>query len=179
MEMWLFFTIFGAVIFIPSSILFLFLNRFRNTIVVLMKVNGALKKIIINNKTLEIGQITKIEGKRVKPIPISKDEIIYGKWRRWIIKGELESTAKSQVTDKEVEEYLNNEDLLKLYLAGKFKDTLILLLGIIIAAIVVSGIINGYMISSKQCLDLTNTSMSFIQYSCENAVRSVIFNGTA
>jgi hypothetical protein len=94
MQMWLFFTIFGAVLFVPSTLLFLLLNRFKNTIVVLIKKNGALDKIVITNKTLEAGQITEAHGKKIAPIKISKDEIYYGKWRRWIIKPELYSKIK-------------------------------------------------------------------------------------
>jgi len=65
MQLWLFFTIFGLVLFIPSSLLFILLNRFKNTIVVLIKQNGMLVKVVITNKTLEEGQITKINNKNI------------------------------------------------------------------------------------------------------------------
>jgi hypothetical protein len=176
MEMWLFFSIFGAVIFVPSTILFLVLQRFRNTICVLLKINGALKKVVITNKILEKGEITIVEGKKVKPIKIFKSEIYYGKWRRWIIKGELESLNKNVVTDKEVEEYLNNEDLLKLYLAGKFKDTLLLLMGITIAAVIIGAIINGYLTSSKETLGYSNNTAVFIKDICKSAINEILNN---
>lgn len=173
MELWLFFTIFGCVLFIPSALLFLLLNRFKNTIVVLIKQNGALLKIVITNKILERGQITEAFGKKIKPINITKDEIYYGKWRRWIIKPELHSKTVSQVTDKEVEEYLNNEDLLKLYLAGKFKDMLMLLMGITIAAVIIGAIINGYLTKGIECMDYGNQSRDFIFYTVKSALYNV------
>ena len=177
MELWVFFTIFGAVIFLPSGALFLLLQRFKNTIVVLIKQNGALKKIIITNKQLEKGQITKLDGKSITPIKIKKEEIYYGKWRRWIIKPELNSTIESKITDKEIEEYLNNEDLLKLYMAGRFKDTLILLVGTTLVLVIIGVIINGYLTNSKICLDYSNTTANFIMENSKIAVKQA-FNLT-
>lgn len=178
MELWLFFTIFGAVIFVPSAILFLVLQRFRNTIVVLIKQNGAIRKIIIDNKTLEKGEITQLGKNKIKPIKISKDEIYYGKWRRWIVKPELHSKLETHLTDKEIEEYLNNEDLIKLYLAGKFKDTLILLVGVAIFLIIVGHVIDVYLISSQQYLTYNNASASFIKDNCRQALIELMYNGT-
>jgi len=152
MEMWIFFTIFGSIIFVPSLILWLVISRYKNRINVLIKKNGGLQKIVITDKILKTGKITEYNGKKIKPISINKNEIYNSSWRRWIIKGELESTDKTTLTDKEIEGYLNNEDLLKLYLAGKFKDTLIMFLVIIIIIAVAGFIINGYMISSHQCI---------------------------
>jgi hypothetical protein len=174
MQMWLFFTIFGLTLFVPSIILFLILNRFRNTINLLLKINGTLKRVVITNKDLEVGQITAINGKKIKPIKISKDEIYTGTWRRWIIKSELDS--KSQVlTDKEIEEYLNNEDLIKLYLAGKFKDTLIMLLTIIIILVIGAAIVNGYLINSKQCIIApTNETTQYISSIVTEAYYAVL-----
>jgi hypothetical protein len=174
--MWLFFTIFGLVLFIPTGILFFILNRFKNTIVVLFKRNGALIKTVINDKILEVGQITEVNGKKIKPIKISKEEIYFGKWRRWIVKGELDSTLKkSNITDKEIEEYLNNEDLIKLYLAGKFKDTLMLMLGIIIFCVLVSGAVNGYLTNSKVCIIAQdNSTKQFIIDSVKQAMQTTL-----
>ena len=174
MQMWLFFTIFGLVLFVPTGLLFLLLNRFKNTIVLLIKQNGSLRKIIITNKDLEVGQITKIKGKSVKPIKISKEEIYYGKWRRWIVKPELDSKKEGNISDKEIEEYLNNEDLLKLYLAGKFKDTLILLLSAIIFIMIVGFVVLGYFQQTKVVLDYSNATRDFII----NNVRYSIMNLT-
>lgn len=179
MELWLFFTIFGAVIFIPSSILFLVLGRFRNTIVVLFKENGSIVKVIIDNKILETGEIKIVNGKKLAvPIKVSKDEIYYGKWRRWIVKSELHSSLPKGITKREVEEYLNSEDLIKLYLAGKFKDTLILLLGITIFCVIVGAIVNGYLTSNHQCLDYTNSSSEFIKYNVRQVINEVFYNAT-
>ena len=173
MQYWLFFTIFGLVITVPVLITFLIFNRFKNTIAVLIKRNGSLTKVIIDDKILKIGQITKIDGQKVKPIKVEQSEIYYGKFRRWIIKGELESTKKETLTDKEVEEYLNNEDLIKLYLAGKFKDTLIALLVIILVAVIIGIIVNGYLISNKECiLSPTNMTTDYLR----GIVRSAIIN---
>lgn len=173
MQMWIFFTIFGSVLFIPTGLLFLLLNRFKKTIVVLLKNNGALEKVVITDKELALGQITHIGAKKIKPIKISKDEIYFGKWRRWIVKGELESKKDSTITDKEVEEYLNNEDLIKLYLAGKFKDTLMLMMGIIIFMILVSGVINGYLTTTQECIiKQDNSTRDFMI----NAVKIAITN---
>jgi hypothetical protein len=181
MELWLFFTIFGLIIFLPSGGLFLLLQRFKNTIVVLIKQNGALIKIIINNKILEKGQITQIGKRKIKPIKISKEEIYYGKWRRWIVKPELHSPLNGTTTDKEIEEYLNNEDLIKLYMAGKFKDTLILLIGATLVCVIIGVIINGYLINTKQCLDYSNSTLSFIKSNSYEASKQAIeelFNAT-
>jgi hypothetical protein len=176
--LWLFFTIFGAVLFIPSLLLLFLYNRFKNTIVLLIKQNGSLKKIIITDKELEIGQVTKIGSKKIKPITISKDEIYYGKWRRWIVKPELNSPLNSNITDTEIEEYLNNEDLIKLYLAGKFKDTFMLLLGIIIACIIISGAINGYLTNTKECIIVQdNSTKQFIIDNVKIGLREYL-NGT-
>jgi hypothetical protein len=162
--LWLFFTIFGLVLFVPTLILFLIFNRFKNTILVLLKRNGSLVKVVITNKILELGVITKINGKSVKPIKIKKEEIIYGAWRRWIIKPEVESTDKSSVTDKEIENYLNNEDLLKLYLAGKFKDTLLIFLGCIILAVIIGSVVNGYLTASHVCIiSQDNSTTAYLQ----------------
>lgn len=174
MNLILFFIIFGCVLFIPSIILFLILNRLKNTIVVLLKINGALKKIIITNKVLESGEITEIDGKKVLPIKIYNSEIYYGKWRRWIIKPELESNLKCSITNKEAEDYLNNEDLLKLYLAGKFKDTLILLLSIIIGALVIGFIINGYLTATHDCiLSQDNSTKAFLMDISQQSLRNL------
>jgi hypothetical protein len=174
MILWLFFTIFGLVIFIPSTLLILLFNRFKNTIVVLIKQNGALTKIIINNKDLEKGQITEIKGKKINPIPISKEEIYYGKWRRWIIKPELESKSRNKLSDEEIEGYLNNEDLIKLYLAGKFKDTLMLMMGIIIAICIIGFIINGYLTNSHECiLKQDNSTKEFIINNMKIALQNI------
>lgn len=171
MQLWLFFTIFGCVLLIPTSLILLLFNRFKNTIVVLFKNNGSLQKVIIDDKLLAIGQITQINGKKVTPIKISKDEIYYGKWRRWIIKGELDSKKNSKITDREIEEYLNNEDLIKLYLAGKFKDTLLLFLTGILAAVIIGAIANGYLINTKECIiSPTNSTRDFIVYSVKLAL---------
>lgn len=151
MELWLFFLIFGLVLFVPTIILILVYNRFKNTIVLLVKLNGSLRKIIIGEKELSEGIVTKCDGKPIKPIKIKKEDIYYGKWRRWIIKGELESKNNS-VSEKEIEEYLNNEDLIKLYVAGKFKDTLMILLIVVIISIIISGSINGYLTASHICI---------------------------
>ena len=164
MNLFLFFSIFGAVIFVPSGLLFFLLNRFKNTIVVLIKQNGMLVKIVITNKVLEKGQITEIHGRKCLPISISKSEIYYGKWRRWIIKPDLESNRKQKISDKEIEEYLNNEDLIKLYLAGKFKDTLMLFLYIAIGCIVIGAVINGYLTNAHICIiSQDNSTKAFIQ----------------
>jgi hypothetical protein len=161
--LWLFFTIFGLVLFVPTGLLFLLLNRFKNTIVVLLKRNGALLKVVITDKELEAGQITQIKGKKVLPIKISKSEIYFGKWRRWIVKPELDSNIKQTITDKEAEDYLNNEDLLKLYLAGKFKETLMIMMGVIIACVVIGAIINGYLTTSNICvISQDNSTRDFI-----------------
>ena len=174
MNLWLFFVIFGLVLFVPTILLLLLLNRFKKTIVVLLKRNGALVKTVITDKILEIGQITQIRKKKIKPITVRKEEIYFGTWRRWIIKGELESTEKANITDKEIEEYLNNEDLLKLYLAGKFKDTLILLLGITIASVLIAGFINGYLTSTHLCiLNQDNSTRDFIINNVRVAVQSL------
>ena len=176
MELWLFFTIFGAVIFLPSAGLFLILQRFKNTIVVLLKQNGALIKIIITNKELEKGQITNIGKKKIKPIKISKEEIYYGKWRRWIVKPELHSTLNCSTTDKEIEDYLNNEDLLKLYMAGKFKDTLIFLIGATLIIVIIGIIISWFGTSSlpKQCLDYGNATNALIKDNAKQALYEVL-----
>jgi hypothetical protein len=172
MELWLFFTIFGLVLFVPSTLAIIFYNRFKNTIILLVKVNGALKKIIITDKELEKGVVSFDGKKKIKPIKIQKDEVYFGKWRRWIIKGELE-TRNQEVTDKEVEEYLNNEDLIKLYLAGKFKDTLMILLGIIIVCIIVSGGINIYLTTSQvNVLTPTNETTAYIRSIVIDALRN-------
>jgi hypothetical protein len=162
MQLWLFFTIFGCVLFIPSIILILLYNRFKNTIVVLDKNKGQLRKIIINDEILASGKITSYKGKRIKPIFISEKEIYFGTWRRWIIKGELES-KKGDLTDKEVEDYLNNEDLLKLYLAGKFKDTLIIFLSLILFGVIVGAVVNGYLTMShtSQFIPTNQTDIYF------------------
>lgn len=175
MELWLFFTIFGAVIFVPSALLFLLLNRFRNTINVIFKINGALKRIVITDKILEKGEVNYIDGKKTYPIPISKDEIHYGKWRRWIVKSDLHGKFPTDITLKEIDEYVNNEDLLKLYLAGKFKDTLILLLVIVIGAVIIGGVINGYLTATKQCLSGGNETFQLILNSCKMAIKEVVY----
>lgn len=177
MQLWIFFTIFGLVLFVPTGILFFILNRFKNTIVVLFKRNGALIKTVITDKILEIGQITEVNGKKIKPIKISKEEIYFGKWRRWIVKGELDSTLKkSIITDKEIEEYLNNEDLIKLYIAGKFKDTLMLMLYIIITCIIIGFLINGYLINSKACIiNQDNSTRQFIVDSVKQAIQTTLY----
>jgi len=178
MQMWLFFLIFGAVIFIPTGALFLILQRFRNTIVVLIKQNGALKKIVITNKVLETGVINNINGKKIKPIKIFKSEIFYGKWRRWIIKSELESKQQT-ISDTEIEEYLNNEDLIKLYLAGKFKDTLFLMLGVTIGICILGFVVNGYLTSSIQTLGYNNATEAVIYNSCKKAIIEVVYNASS
>ena len=178
MQLWLFFTIFGLVLFVPTAILFLWLNRLRNTINVLLKRNGSIVRIVISNKTLEVGEITEIKGKKIKPIKIKKEEIHYGTWRRWIIKSDLE-TETAKISDREIEEYLNNEDLIKLYLAGKFKDTLILFLGIILAAVIVSAAINGYLTTSITTLDYSNSSADFIYQGCKKAITEVVYNASS
>jgi hypothetical protein len=176
MELWLFFLIFGIVLTLPTAGIFLIFNRFKNTIVVLFKRNGALVKVIIDDKILALGEITKIKGKKCLPVTISKEEIYNGTWRRWIIKGELDSTInKASITDKEVEDYLNNEDLLKLYLAGKFKDTLIVLLIIIIIGVIGGAVVNGYLITGHQCIITpTNATTEYLK----SIVRSSIMNMT-
>lgn len=172
MQMWLFFTIFGLVLFVPTGLLFLLLNRFKNTIVVLIKQNGSLIKIVITNKVLEKGQITEIKGKKIKPIKISKEEIYYGKWRRWIVKPELDSKKDSNISDKEIEEYLNNEDLIKLYLAGKFKDTLFLLLYITIGILLVGFFVNGYLTNTKICvISQDNSTRDFLIETTRQAIQ--------
>jgi hypothetical protein len=171
--LWLFFVIFGCVLFIPSTLLLLLFNRFKNTIVLLIKENGALIKIIINNKDLEKGEVTKVKGKSIIPIKITKEEIYYGKWRRWIIKSELESKNIS-LTNKEVEDYLNNEDLLKLYLAGKFKDTLMIIIVATILCVIIGAIINGYLTTSKQCIiSQDNSTKEFIINSVRIAFQNI------
>lgn len=173
MMLWLFFVIFGCVLFIPSTLLLLLFNRFKNTIVLLIKENGALIKIIINNKDLEKGEVTKVKGKSIIPIKITKEEIYYGKWRRWIIKSELESKNIS-LTNKEVEDYLNNEDLLKLYLAGKFKDTLMIIIVATILCVIIGAIINGYLTTSKQCIiSQDNSTKEFIINSVRIAFQNI------
>jgi len=174
MLMWLFFTIFGLVLFIPTLILFLFLNRLKNTIIVLIKQNGALIKIVINNKILEKGQITEIKGKKIKPIKISKEEIYFGKWRRWIIKPELDSTTKSNISDREIEEYLNNEDLIKLYLAGKFKETLLWLIGATLFCVIIVGVINGYITKTHECkILLDNSTRDFFIETTKAGIKNI------
>jgi hypothetical protein len=171
--LWLFFTIFGLVLFVPTTLLVILFNRFKNTIVLLVKENGSLKKIIITNKELEKGEVTKYKGKNILPIKVSKEEIYYGTWRRWIVKPELESNDKRKITDTEIEEYLNNEDIIKLYLAGKFKDTLLILLYIIIGAVIVSAIVNGYLITTNvgQCtITQDNSTRDFIIQSVRESI---------
>ena len=177
MQMWLFFLIFGSVIFIPTGVLFLILQRFRNTIIVLIKQNGALKKIVITNKTLEKGQITDINGKKIKPIKIDRNEIWYGKWRRWIVKSELES-KQTTITDSEIEQYLNSEDLIKLYLAGKFKDTLFMMIGATIGIVIIGFIVNGYLLMSIETLEYNNQTSAIIYNACKKAIIEVVYNAS-
>lgn len=178
MELWLFFTIFGAVIFIPSGALFLLLQRFKNTIVVLIKENGALTKIVITNKILEKGEITQIGKRKIEPIKISKDEIYFGKWRRWIIKPELHSKEKRILTNKEIEGYLNNEDLIKLYLAGKFKEQLMMFIYVILFAVVIGIVINIYINNAQVFLSYNNQTALFIKENAKQAFIEVMYNVT-
>jgi hypothetical protein len=136
--------------------------------------NGTLNKVIINNQILEKGEITELHGKKIVPIKISKEEIYFGKWRRWIVKSELE-TKRKNITDKEIEEYLNNEDLIKLYLAGKFKDTLIIFLSIIIAGVVIFGIIQIYLTTTHECIiSQDNSTKAFLMNTFNQALQTAL-----
>jgi hypothetical protein len=148
-------------------------NRFKNTIILLSPVNGGFRKIIITDKELKLGKVTSDGKKKIKPITISKDEIYQGKWRRWIIKKELMTGNNETISDREIEEYLNNEDLIKLYLAGKFKETLIFLLGAIIVLLIIGFVINGYLISTKETvITQNNQTTQYIKNIVIDALRN-------
>jgi hypothetical protein len=173
MQMWLFFTIFGAVIFVPSACLFLFLQHLKKTILVAIKYNGTIKKIIIDDKILAKGKIEYIGKKKIVPIKIFQNEIRYGSFRRWIIK-DLEINPiinNDKVSDAEIESYLNSETIQSLLLFGKTKQLLILLLGIIIFSVIVSGAINGYLTNSKICeLRPSNMTLQTIEIGVKNGL---------
>jgi hypothetical protein len=177
MQMWLFFTLFGLVLFVPSAILFLWLQHLRKTILVAIVHNGTIKKVIIDDKILALGKIEYIGKKKIVPIPIKQSEVRYGTFRRWIIKDLENNPVKinNAISDAEIEAYLNSETIQTLLLFGKTKQLLIMLLGIIIAIGLIGGFVNGYLTTSKTCeLTPANQTINTI----EIAVRNAIYNPT-
>lgn len=129
MILWLFFVIFGLVLFLPAVILFFIYMRFKSTIVLIVKKNGTIIREIITEELFKTGQIEILEGKHIKPIKLFKEQIRYGKWRRWyIIDLEKNPPKDSAVTDKDVEKYFESETMYLLLLFGKLKDLLLMLL---------------------------------------------------
>jgi len=179
MELWLFFTIFGVVLFVPSTIVLLILKRLKETILIVIKKNGTIKKVVINDKILSSGQITVIGKKKIKPIPIRQNEVRYGGFRRWIIK-DLENVPQedNSVTNEEVEAYLNSETINMLLLFGKLKDLLIALLVGGIVVTIIGVVIVGYLTVTKETgLTATNETLQVIELGCKNAILNLGVTG--